>query len=89
MWTLAIFNGIHHYRNLSTASLFGSSAEIALRSVALTARKLPVFVVSTLVCSLSSNCFILRRGNTLRIPCERRRYVRDEQVPDLSVHMTR
>ena len=33
------FNGIHHYRNLSTGSLFGSSAEIALRSVALRSKK--------------------------------------------------
>jgi hypothetical protein len=45
--------------------------------------------VSTLVCSLSSNCFILRRGNTLRTPRERKRSVQDEQLPDLSVHMTR
>jgi len=37
------FNGIHHYRNLSTGTLFGSSTEIALRNIALHSKKAACF----------------------------------------------
>ena len=42
------FNGTHHYRNLSTGSLFGSSAERALRSTALHSKKPALFLLCLL-----------------------------------------